>query len=94
MTLTHGSFALDPSFNRGGDKIVVDEPATDFTAVRFGSDVRLDGSDTDIIIPIGTAGTTIHFANGDQILRFDTDLNAVLLSTQTITFNAAPLPFA
>ncbi|MCB2072370.1 MAG: hypothetical protein H6917_02115 [Novosphingobium sp.] len=85
LTVTGGAVTLDPSFNKGGDTLVLGEPAADFLASRSGSTVLLDGATTDVVIPVGIAGMTIAFPGGDErTLLFDTMLGSPLLAAQEI----------
>jgi hypothetical protein len=87
-----GRLQLDPSFNRGGDTLAVDDPAFEFSAIRIGSSVKLahlDGSE--VLIPFGTAGMTIGFNGDERELYFDTTLGAILLGSQVIGASAVTL---
>jgi hypothetical protein len=79
---------LDASFNKGGDTIAFDEVATDYLAVQSGSSVRLTGSDTTALIPIGTAGATLAFGDGSdtRTILFDTSIPAITIGGQQIGF--------
>ena len=95
VSLLSGDITLDPSFNRGGDVISFDQPATDFLANRSGSSVFLDSATTDALIPVGTAGTTLSFTEGDdRTLLFDTGISAVTIGTQQIGFDPVALAAA
>ena len=66
---TGGRFVFDGSFNRGGDTLVLPGHAADYTAARQGSStVTVTGHDATLAIPIGRAGLTLHFADGDRLL--------------------------
>jgi hypothetical protein len=85
VTVTQGSFQLDPSFNKGDDTLTIDADAATFTAVRQGSSVFLDSAEIDLLIPVGTAGMTIGFTGDDEReLVFDLVAGTVLLGEQTI----------
>ncbi|MCB2072369.1 MAG: tandem-95 repeat protein [Novosphingobium sp.] len=85
LTVTGGEVTLDPSFNKGGDTLVLGEPAPDFLASRSGSTVLLDGAATDVVIPVGIAGMTIAFPGDEErTLLFDTILGSPLLAAQEI----------
>jgi hypothetical protein len=87
-----GNVRLDPSFNRGGDLLVLDQPASDFIAVQFGSSIQLDSASTDLLIPLGTSGITITFTSGDdRTLVFDALTNMALIDDQPIGFTVVPL---
>jgi hypothetical protein len=85
VSLLSGDITFDPSFNKGGDTISFDQPATDFLASRVGSSVLLDSATTDARIPVGAAGTTLAFAEGDErTLIFDFGVGSVLIGEQAI----------
>ncbi len=89
ITLTHGEALLDPSFNRGGDTLVLNEPANSFTAVAVGSAIELSGAQTTVTIPVGTSGMTLSFPDGDdRALVYDTQLASILVGAQEI----GPIP--
>jgi hypothetical protein len=79
------SVTLDPSFNQGGDTIVLAGTAADYTIVRSGSSVIMTNGSITVTIPVGVAGANVVFANGAgsadddvRVLRFDTTLGVVL----------------
>lgn len=96
---TPANLTFDPSFNRGGDTIVLGREASNYSAARLGSSVVLTASDQKLIIPIGTAGMTLRFVDGDRTLVFKnsafyigeqavTSTTAVALNPSTITLSA------
>jgi len=91
VKLLAGKIVLDPSFNAGGDTVELGHNASYYTAVRSGSSVVLTGGDGEIRIPVGEAGLTVHFANGDRTLHYDAATQAVLLGNQAITLTPAAL---
>lgn len=85
VSVLSGTITLDPSFNKGGDTIMLPLAASDFTANRIGSSVFLDSATTDIRIPIGTAETTLVFAGNDErSLIYDSVAASVRISDQLI----------
>ena len=95
---------LDPSFNQGGDRIVLAGSASDYTIVRSGSSVVLTNGAITVTIPVGFAGAEIVFANGAgtadddvRVLRFDSALGGVVLAgatadeTQIVGLSVAPV---
>lgn len=86
VTLLSGILTFDPSFNRGGDTLAFDEMAGDFLVSRNGSSVFLDGTDTDALVPVGAAGATLVFGNGEDMrtVLFDTVLPGIVISGQVI----------
>ncbi|MCB2059883.1 MAG: hypothetical protein KDE21_05210, partial [Novosphingobium sp.] len=92
LTVTQGDFTLDPSFNKGGDTLVLGQPAPDFLASVSGSGVLLDSASTDIAIPLGTAGMTLSFpGDDDRTVLFDTMLDSALVGTQEIDMTPTAL---
>jgi hypothetical protein len=86
----NGLATFDPSFNRGGDEIVVTGISAAFEGARSGSLFVITGNlGAEINIPIGTAGTTITFNDGSFTLVFDG--TNVLLGDQVITNTPEPL---
>ena len=93
VSLISGTITLDPSFNRGGDTIAFDELATDFTATRTGSSIRLEGSDTEALVPVGSAGATLAFGDGSdtRMVKFDSDVPGFVIGAQLIGFDPVQL---
>ena len=88
---------FDPSFNRGGDEIVIMGDPADYLGARVGSSLVLtNAGDASIKIPIGTAGTTITFdetpatLDGDSFTLVFAGAN-VTLGDQVITTTPAAL---
>ncbi|OWV34344.1 hypothetical protein B5C34_13335 [Pacificimonas flava] len=70
---------LDPSFNEGGDTIVLPGDFADFTATRNGSTLVLeDGLGTILRLPLGTEPTILGFDDGDYRVFFDTEAGEVV----------------
>ena len=91
-SLLLGSAVFDPSFNRGGDTISLNEAASQFSAVRSGSNVQLTGNGIEALIPVGAAGATLSFAgDDDRTLVYDEGLDAILIGSQTIGFELTAL---
>lgn len=81
-----GDFSFDPSFNRGGDTIVVGGAAADFAAYRSGSQVVLRAEDGQLSIPVGQQDTTLVFEGGEERgLRFDTATGTIMIGYDSIT---------
>jgi hypothetical protein len=79
------SVTLDPSFNQGGDTIVLAGSAADYTIVRSGSSVIMTNGSITVTIPVGTVGANVVFANGAgtadddvRVLKFVTGTGIVL----------------
>jgi Ca2+-binding RTX toxin-like protein len=79
------SVTLDPSFNQGGDTIVLAGSAADYTIVRSGSSVIMTNGSITVTIPVGTAGANVVFANGAgagdddvRVLKFVAGVGVVL----------------
>lgn len=59
--------AFDPSFNGGGDTLVIDGLAADYSAHVEGSNIVLTNDDgAEITIPVGSAGITLVFNGEDE----------------------------
>lgn len=87
-----GKANFDPSFNRGGDEIIIDGASQNYSAVRAGSAIVItNGGDAgaSIRIPVGTAGATITFSDGSFELVVVN--NVIQLGEQDITTTAAAL---
>lgn len=81
---------FDASFNRGGDVINIDQPASSYTAQLVGgSRLVLTGTNGSVIdIPAGATGVVVNFSDADgRVLRFDGPL--LKLGDQTITTTAS-----
>lgn len=83
-----GRVTFDPSFNKGGDIIVLPKNASAYTALRSGSSVILSDGDTEILLPVGVQSTKLQFADGDRDLLFN---SGILIGAQTIGASAATL---
>ncbi len=85
LTLTHGDITLDASFNRGGDTLALNAPASSFQASVSGSSVSLDSSATHLSIPIGPVGMALSFAGADsRLLVYDSATSNIFLDSQRI----------
>ena len=83
-----GTVTFDPSFNKGGDTIVLGKSAASYTIAQSGSTVVLSDGDSRIIIPVGTTANAIQFSDGDRALIFD---GGVKIGSQTVTTTAATI---
>lgn len=86
-----GTVTFDGSFNKGGDTIVFEKSAASYTAVRSGSAVKLTDGDSTIIIPVGTLGATLQFADGNRTLLYS---GAFKIGAQEIGSTAATITAA
>lgn len=87
-----GSIILDPSFNKGNDFLSIYGDAADFTAVRQGSALKLESADLDILIPVGTAGMQVTFAEVEErFLRFDVASEGIRFGEQLVGFTPVML---
>lgn len=91
VTWRQGNIVLDPSFNRGGDRLIVAADAKDFSAYRSGSSVVLLWGDGSATIPVGSVGITLEFDNerDSRLLRFDQVNGGFLLGAQLIDATSA-----
>jgi methionine-rich copper-binding protein CopC len=80
---------FDPSFNRGGDVIVLPNQLNTYTAVLVGSSVLLNGADQSLSIPVGANGLTLRFADVERTLLFTS--GAVKIGDQTVGSTAIGL---
>lgn len=87
-----GKANFDPSFNRGGDEIIIDGASASYSGTRVGSAIIISSSGefgASIRIPVGTAGSTVTFSDGSfELLVVD---NVIQLGDQDITATAAVL---
>lgn len=79
-----GSITFDPSFNSGNDVIELEEAKSAFVARLTGSSLLLSDGDTQILVPIGTNGATLKFADGISTLIYDTSSGKVRLGDAVI----------
>lgn len=83
-----GTVTFDPSFNKGGDTIVLAKSAASYTIAQSGSTVILSDGDSRIIIPVGTVANTVQFSDGDRTLLFS---GGVKIGGQAVTTTAATI---
>nr|WP_314443625.1 Calx-beta domain-containing protein [uncultured Sphingomonas sp.] len=94
ITVISGNIRLDPTFNLGGDTIVLPGDASDYTAFRSGGVVTFTRNDGQVTlrIPVGAAGTEIQFDDGDsrtlQVVNGQATLEGQLIGTNS----AQPTP--
>lgn len=84
-----GAITLDGSFAIGGDLIRLTGTASAYSARTAGSFAILSDGDTQISIPVGTAGASLLFDDGLRTLLFAND--AVRLGGQAIGDTASPI---
>lgn len=90
VTLLRGAQAsFDPSFNQGGDIIVLPGDVAFYSAARSGSSVRILGGDGLQTLPIGTEPTILRFGSGDYALRYDAATESVMLGETALTSDFA-----
>ncbi|MBV1918027.1 MAG: cadherin-like domain-containing protein [Sphingomonadaceae bacterium] len=83
--LISGDAILDASFNGGGDTLLLDPPASEFTGNQIGSTVLLDSASTDIHIPVGIEGMAIKFGESDErTLIINTVSQTIMIDMQEI----------
>ena len=77
---------LDASFNQGGDTLVLDGNAGDYTMQVAGTTVTLtDANGNTIQVPAGAVGADVQFADGTRQLIIDTTAGAVKLGDDVVT---------
>lgn len=86
-----GKVTFDPSFNRGGDIVRLEDPASAYTISVTGSTALLSDGDTDIEIPIGPLGVLVMFSDGGRKLYYDTSEGAVKIGTQAVRSDPATI---
>jgi hypothetical protein len=86
-----GKISFDGSFNRGGDFIVLPNAAKAYSIVRASSSITLSDADSTITIPVGSKGTTLQFADGELILKFD---GQIMIGSQIVTTASAAITAA
>ncbi|MGB7404564.1 MAG: M10 family metallopeptidase [Pacificimonas sp.] len=87
------NISFDPSFNRGGDLITLAGAAADYQVARNGSQVVFSSADSNVAIPVGTAGVFIGFeSDGVLDLVFDTDSGSVRLGGTTVEAEPTAVP--
>lgn len=89
VTIGTGTFTFDASFNRGGDTIILGGNAGGYNVSRSNTQVTLTSDDglTTVILPAGTAGVTLQFADATRTLQISN--GQVLLGAQAIGQGAA-----
>lgn len=87
-----GAVILDGSFGAGGDIVILQGLSAAFSARITGSNVSLHSAGIDATIPIGSAGLTLRFIDGDQVLRYDALTQTVRIGSQAIGQDAVNLP--
>lgn len=85
LTWLFGDVRLDPSFNRGGDTLMLPDPPGAYSAYRLGSSVVLLSGGGEVTIPVGTAGMTLNFGGTPLSLRFDAPSATVKIGDFPIT---------
>lgn len=86
----NGKANFDPSFNRGGDEIVIAGESNEFSGVRSGSNLLITNEfGAAISIPVGLVGAKVTFENGTFNLRVVD--GSIQLGDQVIVGTAAKL---
>ena len=95
IDIIFGDITLDPSFNKGGDTVLLAGQATSFTALRIGSSVFLDSSGIEILAPVGPTGMNLIFEDSDsRLLLVSASPKGILLGDQLIGFDPIVLAAA
>lgn len=90
--LTFGDVNFDPSFNQGGDLLILDDEISEIdSASRFGSGVVIESQHYQISLPAGPSGMDIDFAGEVRELIYIEATNQLLLGDQLLTAMPAPL---
>ncbi|MDE8652113.1 choice-of-anchor I family protein [Novosphingobium album (ex Liu et al. 2023)] len=90
--LTYGDVTFDPSFNQGGDLLLLDdEPDAIESVQRYGSGAVIESQHYLISLPAGPAGMDIDFAGDRRELIYSPATNQLLLGDQVLVTTPAPL---
>lgn len=92
ITITRGNIALDPSFNAGGDTIVLPGESGTYTVRLSGSLAIIASSSVSVSIPLGIAGISVQFDDSTLIALFDVAAGEARLGQLTITSTAQVIP--
>ena len=84
ITITGGNVTLDASFANGGDTIVMEGEAEDYTAEIVGSRLVLTSGTTTVSIPLGTESNAIVFGGDDTRELMIGENGEVMLGGQEI----------
>jgi len=84
VTVVKGSVGLDPSFNKGGDTIVLGGGASSFDARSSGSAAIIAGANLTLTAPLGESGLHVQFTDGARTLRHDGVLQTAMFGSQTV----------
>jgi uncharacterized protein YkwD len=87
-----GSYAFDPSFNKGGDVIRLPGASTSYAIRLEGTSAIFTDANAEITIPVGPSSNLISFSDGYLELRIDTAASVVKIGSQTVT--SVPLQIA
>lgn len=90
LALLKTNLIFDPSFNQGGDILIIGRDAASYTAQRSSSSMVLTSSNETLTIPIGTVGLTLRFNDGDRTLIYSN--SEFKIGTQAI--GSAPVQLA
>jgi hypothetical protein len=84
ITLRPSAATLDPSFNRGGDALLLEGDFSEFEASVIGSSVLLESDGYAVEIPVGTAGMELIFSDMAATLFYDLQAGSVFIRDQAI----------
>jgi len=85
VNLLFGAISFDPSFNKGGDLVVLSKPASSFTAAVAGTAVFLTGNDLSVGVPAGVSGIDIEFSSTDvRTMLIDREIGGIVLGEQLL----------
>lgn len=85
VQLGEGVYALDASFNAGGDVITLEGNADEFAAMLVGSSVMLSANELELLLPVGPAGTQLRFGDEDvRTILYDPAVPGVTIQGQLI----------
>lgn len=86
-----GRISFGATFNDGGDRVRLSGAAAGWTVVRSGSSAQLSDGDTVVVLPVGTVGVDLIFADGVRTLKINAAGTELLIGGQAITTTAAAI---
>lgn len=86
-----GNITFDPSFNRGGDIIRLEDAAIAYTIMVSGSTALISHGYSNIEIPIGPVGVLVMFTDGGRKLYYDASQGTVKIGTQAVGASPSPI---
>lgn len=79
---------LDPSFNKGGDRVYLPGDSDDYTAKIVGSSAIVTNGEITVTLPVGAIATQLVFDDGACDLFIDTAAKQVMLGDLSLSSDA------